>query len=147
MHAGTRVGVGYNVQIAVDTRHNLIAEQQVHSKVSDLGLLAETAIAARENLAVNEIDAVADRGYYKIEDLEDCEAAGVTPYVPKPDRSPARRSGHFMKSEFRYDAATDAYLCPAGQRLQDPPRDAGCELRQSGGLPVLPSTRPMQQAH
>ena len=51
MHSGTRVGVGYNVQIAVDTEHNLIAEQQVHSKVSDLGLLAETATAARENLA------------------------------------------------------------------------------------------------
>ena len=83
MKAGIGVGVGYNVQIAVDTRHNLIAEQQVHSKVSDLGLLAETAVAARENLGVDEIDAVADRGYFKTEDLEDCEAAGVTPYVPR----------------------------------------------------------------
>ena len=63
MHSGTRVGVGYNVQIAVDTKHNLIAEQQVHSKVADLDLLAETATAARENLAVDEIDAVADGGY------------------------------------------------------------------------------------
>ena len=35
MHSGTRVGVGYNVQLAVDSKHNLIAEQQVHSKVSD----------------------------------------------------------------------------------------------------------------
>ena len=103
MHPGTRVGVGYNVQIAVDTKHNLIAEQQVHSKVSDLGLLAETATATRENLAACEIDAVADRGYYKIEDIEDCEAAGITPYVPK--------------SEFQYDAATDTYRCPAGERL------------------------------
>ena len=41
MHSGTGVGVGYNVQIAVDTKHKLIAEQQVHSQVSDLGLLAE----------------------------------------------------------------------------------------------------------
>ena len=117
MHSGTRVGVGYNVQIAVDTKHNLIAEQQVHSKVSDLGLLAKTATAARENLAACEIDAVADRGYYKIEDIEDCEAAGITPYVPKPDRSTARRSGHFPKSEFQYDTATDTYRCPAGERL------------------------------
>ena len=117
MHSGTRVGVGYNVQIAVDTEHNLIAEQQVHSKVSDLGLLAETATAARENLAVDEIDAVADRGYYKIEDIEDCEAAGITPYVPKPDRSTARRSGHFPKSDFQYDDSTDTYRCPAGERL------------------------------
>ena len=29
MHPGTRVGVGYNVQIAVDAKHNLIAEQQI----------------------------------------------------------------------------------------------------------------------
>ena len=91
MHSGTRVGVGYNVQLAVDSKHNLIAEQQVHSKVSDLGLLAETATAARQNLAVDEIDAVADGGYYKIEDMEDCEAGGITPFVPKPDRSPATR--------------------------------------------------------
>ncbi len=116
MHPGTRVGVGYNVRIAVDTKHNLIAGQQVHSKVSDRGLLAQTATAARENLAVDEIDVVADRGYYKMEDIEDCEAAGITPYVPKPDRSPARHSGHYMKSEFKYDATIDAYGCPAGQR-------------------------------
>ena len=117
MHPGTRVGVGYNVQIAVDTKHKLIAEQQVHSNVTDYGLLAETAAAARENLAVDRIDAVADRGYYKIEDIEACEASGITPYVPKPDRSTARHSGHFPKSEFQYDAATDTYRCPAGERL------------------------------
>ena len=72
MHSSSRVGVGYNIQIAVDTRHKLIAEQQVHNKVSDLGLLTETAGAARETLGVDKIDAVADRGYFKIEDIEAC---------------------------------------------------------------------------
>ena len=76
--------VGYNVQIAVDAKHNLIAEQQVHTNVTDVGLLAQTAVAARENLAVEQIDVVADRGYYKIGDVEACEAAGVTPHVPNP---------------------------------------------------------------
>lgn len=42
MPAGTGVGVGCNLQIAVDAKHKLIAEQQVHGQVSDLGLLAET---------------------------------------------------------------------------------------------------------
>ncbi len=65
--------VGYNVQIAVDSKHNLIAEQQVHTNVTDVGLLAQTAVAARENLAVEQIDAVADKGYYKIGDIEACE--------------------------------------------------------------------------
>ena len=117
MEARTRIGVGYNAQIAVDTRRNLIAEQQVHNNVSDLGLLAETASAARENLAAERIDVVADKGYYKIEDIEACEAAGMRPYVPKPDRSPAGFSGRFPKSAFHYDKETDTYVCPNGQRL------------------------------
>ena len=118
MHSGTGVGVGYNVQIAVDTKHKLIAEQQVHSQVSDLGLLAETARAARTSLGVERIDAVADKEYFKVEDIAGCEAAGITPYVPKPRRSPARRSGRFSKERFRYDAGTDTYACPNGQQLK-----------------------------
>ena len=107
--------VGYNVQIAVDSKHNLIAEQRVHTNVTDVGLLAQTAVAARENLAVEQIDAVADKGYYKISDIEVCEAAGVTPHVPNPIRSPSK--GHFMKSRFRYDGTMDTYTCPGGHRL------------------------------
>ena len=78
--------------------------------------LAPNRSAAADHALV-ELDAVADGGYYKIKDMEDCEAGGITPFVPKPDRSPARSSGHFTKSEFQYDAATDTYRCPAGQRL------------------------------
>lgn len=44
----------------MDAKHKLIAEQQVHNNVSDLGLPAETANAARENLAADRIEAVAD---------------------------------------------------------------------------------------
>ena len=110
--------MGYNVQIAVDTKHKLIAEQQVPSQVSDLGLLAETGCAARTSLGVERIDAAADKGYFKVEDSAGCEAAGITPYVPKPRRSPARRSGRFPKERFRYDAGTDTYACPNGQQLK-----------------------------
>ena len=117
MHAATRVGVGYNVQIAVDAKHKLIAEQQVHNKVSDLGLLAETAVVARRNLAVDRIDAVADAGYFKIEDIEACENTGVMPHVPKPQRGSTVSQGLFPKERFRYDGAEDIYICPNGQRL------------------------------
>jgi transposase len=118
MHSSSRIGVGYNIQIAVDTKHKLIAEQQVHNKVSDLGLLTETANAARENLGVDQIDVVADRGYDKIEDIEDCEAAGVTPYVPKPLRGSAVKNGFFTKEQFNYDADADVLVCPGGQKLE-----------------------------
>ena len=114
----TKVGVGYNVQVAVDVKHKLIAEQEVHSHVVDMGLLAATATAAMEALGVERIEAVADRGYFKIEDIEACEAAGVTTYVPKPVRGPAVREGFFPKEALLFDLATDTFTCPAGQILR-----------------------------
>ncbi|WP_234706857.1 IS1182 family transposase [Ensifer aridi] len=118
MHSSTRVGVGYNAQIAVDTKHKLIAEQQVHNKVSDLGLLAETAEAARHNLGVDQLETVADRGYFKIEDIEACEKAGIAAYVSKPVRGSAAHEGFFSKDEFRYDPEKDVYICPNGEVLR-----------------------------
>lgn len=78
----TKVGGGYNVQLAVDTKHKLIAEQEVSNQVLDMGLLAPTAAAAMKALGVERIEAVADRGYFKIEDIEACEAMNITAYVP-----------------------------------------------------------------
>jgi transposase len=117
MHPNMRIGVGYNVQLAVDARHKLIAEQQVHAKVSDLGLLTVTATAARDNLGVARIEAVADGGYFKTDDLEACEAAGIVPNVPRPERSTAARKGLFAKTRFRYQPQSDTYLCPGGAHL------------------------------
>lgn len=113
----TKVGVGYNVQLAVDVKHKLIAEQEVCNQVLDMGLLAPTVEAAMDTLNVERIEAVADRGYFKIEDIEACEKAGVTAYVPKPIRGPAVREGFFSKEEFRYDPDSDVFTCPGGQIL------------------------------
>jgi transposase len=114
----SRAGVGYNVQIAVDAKHKLIAEQQVHARVGDLGLLTETASAAREILGVGRIDAVADRGYFKSEDIEASEAAGIVPYVPKPIRGSSASNGFFTKEAFAFDPTADVYICPGGHRLR-----------------------------
>lgn len=117
MAAHTRVAVGYNAQIAVDARHKLIVEQQVTNQVLDMGLLAPTAVAAKEVLGVATIAVVADRGYFKIEDIEACEKAGVEAYVPRPQRGSSVRAGLYRKDEFRYDASSDSFHCPAGQQL------------------------------
>jgi transposase len=117
MAAHTKVGVGYNIQVAVDAKNKLIVEQAVTNQVVDMGLLTETAEPAREILGVETIDVVADRGYFKAEDIEPCEKAGCIPHVPRPQRGSSVRDGLFRKDEFRYDAERDAYVCPAGQLL------------------------------
>ena len=118
MAGHTRVGVGYNIQIAVDAKHKLIVEQEVTNQVVDMGLLQQTAEPARTILDVERIDVVADRGYFKIEDIEACEAAGLTPHLPRPQRGPAVRNGLFRKDEFRYDPERDVFICPSGQILE-----------------------------
>lgn len=118
MAGHTRVAVGYNVQLAVDAKHKLIVEQEVTNQVVDMGLLKQTAEPAREVLGVEQIDVVADRGYFKFEDIEACEEAGLIPHVPKPQRGAAVRNGFFRKDEFRYDADRDVFICPAGQTLE-----------------------------
>ena len=117
MAAHTHVAVGYNVQVAVDTKHKLIVKQQVTNQVLDMGLLTETAEPAKQILGVEQIAVVADRGYFKIEDIEACEKAGMVPYVPRPQRGPSVRAGLFRKDEFEYDPKTDTVICPGGQRL------------------------------
>ncbi len=118
MAAHTHIAVGYNVQVAVDTRHKLIVEQQVTNQVVDMGLLMQTAGPAKEILGVEQIAIVADRGYFKIEDIEACEKAGMKAYVPRPQRGPSVKAGLYRKDEFSYDPATDSFVCPAGQRLR-----------------------------
>ena len=113
-----KAGVSYNAQIAVDCKHKLIVEQEVCTQVGDLGLLAKTAEPAREILGVDEINVVADGGYFKIEDIEACENTGLVAYVAKPQRGSAVRQGFFAKDAFYYDGDKNQYTCPAGAHLK-----------------------------
>jgi transposase len=118
MAGHTRIAVGYNAQLAVDAKYKLIVEQQITNQVVDMGLLKETAEPARAILGVEQIDVVADRGYFKIEDIVACDEAGLTPHVPKPQRGSGERRGFFHKDEFRYDPEQDVFTCPGGQILE-----------------------------
>jgi hypothetical protein len=117
MVTGQKTTVGYNAQVAVDAKHKLIVEQHVTNAATDMGLLATTAGAAKDTLGVERIAAVADMGYYKGEDIEACEANGITPYVARPQRGSAIANGRFPKERFSYDPAADAYHCPGGKLL------------------------------
>jgi len=131
----TKVGVGYNIQIAVDAKNSLIAEQHVTNKVLDYGHLTDTAKAAKDILEAETPDIVADRGYFQAEDIEACEDAGMTPFVPKPDRGPAKRQGLFPKEKFNFDPERDGYVCPGKRflRLRSIRKERAVEIRMYTG--------------
>jgi len=109
--------VGYNVQTAVDPKHHLIVTHEVTNVGSDRSQLSTIAKRAKEVLGVETLEVVADRGYYKGEELLACEEAGITAYVPKPLTSGNRAKGQFDKSDFIYKPDKDEYQCPAGERV------------------------------
>jgi transposase len=98
MVTGQKTTVGYNAQVAVNAKHKLIVEQQVTNAATDMGPLADAAWAARETLDVERIDAVANMGYYKGEDIEACEASGITPMSPGPSEAARLPTAAFPRS-------------------------------------------------
>jgi len=109
--------VGYNVQTAVDAKHHLIVAHEVTNVGLDRDQLSSMAKQARTEMGVEEITAIADRGYFKGEEILACREAGITAIVPKTMTSGAKAEGRFDKADFIYDASTDEFQCPAGQRL------------------------------
>jgi len=108
--------VGYNVQTAVDTKNHLIVAHEVVTAGIDREQLAPMAEQARAATGIDDLTVVADRGYFKSEQIRTCDEAGITPLVPKSMTSNSKAEGRFDKQDFIYIASDDEYRCPAEQR-------------------------------
>src|SRR6187455_568616 len=77
--AGKGTGmVGYNVQAAVDTTNHLIVAHEVTNVGTDKSQLANMANQAKAALEAESLEAFADRGYFKGEEILACEEVGIT---------------------------------------------------------------------
>ncbi len=108
--------VGYNVQTAVDTKHHMIVAHEVTNDGHDRDQLSSMAHQARDAIGKDTLTVFADRGYYKGEEILDCEQAGIKTLIPKPQTSGNKAAGLFDKADFRYIPSKNEYRCPAGQR-------------------------------
>jgi hypothetical protein len=107
--------VSYNVQIAVDSKHKLVADYAVTNEGNDVNCLAELAQGAQRELGVKELRVCADRGYYNTVQIKTCEEAGIEVHMERPQ--PRQVEGIFPLEQFNYDRSRDVYICPAGKRL------------------------------
>jgi len=113
---------GYNVQVAIDDKHKLIVASEVVNDGNDTGQLYKMAKATKQALGAEMLQAVADTGYYNGATLKACEDDGIVAYVPQAKRTGRLQAqGRFSHEDFIYDAAADAYRCPAGLLLQPTP--------------------------
>lgn len=112
---GSKSMIGYNVQVAVDHKHHLIAGHDVTNAANDQGQLSPLAQEVKVALGVKEIKAVADAGYYVRKDLKQCSEMSITAYVKPTNSSSSKANGRYSKQDFTYDVQRDEYVCPAEQ--------------------------------
>ncbi|MGB3314695.1 MAG: hypothetical protein WBB85_09810, partial [Albidovulum sp.] len=106
--------VGYNVQTAVEADNHLIVAHEVTMFGFDRDALSMMAVAAQDEMTTDQLTEIADKGYYKGEEIVASEDAGISVVVPKPMTSNAAARGQFDKADFAYDRDMDgpvALLC------------------------------------
>ena len=104
------------MQVAVDAKHHLIVTHEVTNAGHDRDQLVPMGKQTQEVLEVKELTALADRGYFKGEQILECQSSGITALVPKPQTSNNQAKGQFDRRDFRYIPEDNEYECPAGQR-------------------------------
>jgi transposase len=107
--------VGYNVQAVVDTAQHMIVAHEVVNVGHDRTQLSTMASLGYAAMA-RPITVLADRGYFKGEEILACVQQGITPLVPKPLTSNSKADGRFDKRDFVYVPQRNEYRCPAGER-------------------------------
>lgn len=113
--------VGYNVQISTEATHKLIAHFEVVNK-GDIHLFAQMGQPTagfltgwENNIKVN---GLGDKGYDDGKQIHLCEQMGITTYISPKTNFNTQKPAGFRKDKFKYNKASDTYLCPQGQLLK-----------------------------
>ena len=117
------VEVAYNVQNAVDDKHNLIVHTQATNK-NDGKALHKAATQAKENIGLQKEDSLillADKGYHTGAELQSCQKDNMITHVAYKEQPGVKHIAHeFLAESFAYDKQADSYTCPAGAVLTSP---------------------------
>ena len=115
--------IGYNAQAmvspldpeAVKGNGMLITAAEVVNSAADSGQLVPMLEQAEEVIGQRVPVTLADGGYHNAASLEAGERRGQL--LVMGERYQGEVQGPYFKDQFGYDAATDSYICPHGQRL------------------------------
>ena len=114
------VEVAYNVQNAVDAKHNLIVHTQA-TNTNDGKALHKAAMQAKNNLQLQKEDTLmllADKGYHTGAELQQCQQENMTTHVAYKEQPSVKHiTTEFLSENFEYDKQSDSYKCPAGAVL------------------------------
>jgi len=114
---GKGFDVCYNVQASVDDENGLIVDFNVTGHANDLCELSDMVGRSKEMLGVEELNVLGDSGYSSGAEIDASEKAGATCYIPKSKPSHQPEIEDFNRENFKYDAESNTYTCPAGNEM------------------------------
>jgi transposase len=98
--------VCYNVQIVVDPESHLVGAVEVTNECNDMGLLSVVTDKIKEDLGIEVMEAVADKGYESHADMLECLLNGVIVHVP----SKSGDESYELELEYKEAIITDELL-------------------------------------
>ena len=111
------VNVGYNVQAVSDEKHKLLVAMDTGS-VNDTYALSPMVKLAQENMGVERVQVLADKGYQTGSQIKACEQLNATTFVSPKASAVNKRLNVFPTEAFKYHPGTDTYRCPNQQILR-----------------------------
>lgn len=117
---GQVVEVSYNIQAAVDDKHNLVVATHTINR-NDRNALSAIAIEAKVNLGVDTFTALVDKGYHNGREITECKAENIITIVAHPVLVKTNENGTteaYLVAKFSYEKSTDTYICPQGNTLR-----------------------------
>jgi hypothetical protein len=108
----------YNVQSVVDDQHGLIVHVEAVNDTSDVNQFARQIDGAQQELGKPCQVGCADAGYADTEELKKIDGQEIKVVVPSQRQAlHSQKEKPFSKSQFRYDAGKDRYVCPQDKEL------------------------------
>lgn len=117
---GQVVEVSYNIQAAVDAKHNLVVATHTINR-NDRNALAAIAIEAKDNLEIATYTALVDKGYHNGREISQCKDQNITTIVAHQEQGKSNENGtqpEYLVSKFHYNKEDDSYTCPQGKILK-----------------------------
>lgn len=117
---GQVVEVSYNMQAAVDDKHNLIVATHTINR-NDRNALSNIALEAKNNLNVEGFTALVDKGYHNGRELHTCKSNGIETLCAHAEIVNSNLYGttpDYLVTKFKYDKDSDTYTCPQGSILK-----------------------------
>ena len=117
---GVVVEVSYNIQAAVDNKHNLVVATHTINR-NDLNALGAIALEAKENLEVETFTVLVDKGYHNGREIAQCKEHNITTIVAHPTPGRSKESTiqpEYLVAQFQYNKSDDTYTCPQGEILK-----------------------------